>query len=167
VSDPWEIVPGAGPEHPARFEAKFCRGEPDECWLWTADRASRYARLGVAGKMLYADIIAWALANGRWPEQGEVVRHACDTPKCVNPAHLSIGTHADNVADMVARGRHRHNPALDRGPATACGRGHDLTLPNARTKKPVTRKNPYGGECRECRNQLRREKNAARRAVVT
>lgn len=36
---------------------------------------------------------------------GLVVRHTCDNPKCINPAHLLIGTVADNVADMDQRGR--------------------------------------------------------------
>jgi hypothetical protein len=36
---------------------------------------------------------------------GNVIRHTCDNPKCINPDHLLQGTHADNVADRVARGR--------------------------------------------------------------
>jgi hypothetical protein len=39
---------------------------------------------------------------------GLLVRHTCDRPRCVNPAHLLVGTHADNAADKMARGRHRH-----------------------------------------------------------
>ena len=42
------------------------------------------------------------MANGFWPE---VARHSCDTPLCVNARHILNGTHADNAADMVARGR--------------------------------------------------------------
>lgn len=38
--------------------------------------------------------------------EGEVVRHACDNPKCVNPEHLLAGTQADNIKDAVERGRH-------------------------------------------------------------
>ena len=34
-----------------------------------------------------------------------VLRHKCDTPQCINPYHLEVGTHADNVADRVSRGR--------------------------------------------------------------
>ena len=47
--------------------------------------------------------------EGRTPEAGQVAMHACDVPACVNPAHLTWGSKADNSADMVAKGR------------TACG----------------------------------------------
>lgn len=49
---------------------------------------------------------------------GMVVRHTCDNPPCVNPGHLIIGTRADNVADMIERGRHYHQRA------THCPQGH-------------------------------------------
>jgi hypothetical protein len=49
--------------------------------------------------------LAWSLANGIELDGCFVVRHLCDNPGCCNPAHLQIGTHADNVADRVARGR--------------------------------------------------------------
>lgn len=50
---------------------------------------------------------SYGLFNGDIPD-GLVVMHSCDVPKCVNPKHLSIGTHADNVADKYAKGRQRH-----------------------------------------------------------
>lgn len=56
--------------------------------------------------------VAWRLFVGDIPE-GAVVCHRCDTPPCANPDHLFIGTQADNVADMMRKGRHRaahHSP---------------------------------------------------------
>lgn len=47
------------------------------------------------------------LANGQDPG-GLVIRHKCDNPPCCNPAHLEIGTRADNNRDMYERGRERH-----------------------------------------------------------
>ena len=78
---------------------------PDECWEWTGGRfGSGYGELTVDGKGLSTHRLAWELANGPIP-QGMLVCHHCDNPTCCNPAHLFIGTAADNNCDKVKKGR--------------------------------------------------------------
>lgn len=90
-----------------RFWSKVDRRGPDECWPWTGAYAGgRYGLFWKDGKNLGAHRVAYELSTGQDPV-GRVVRHRCDTPGCVNPAHLEIGTYADNSRDMVARSRHR------------------------------------------------------------
>lgn len=64
-----------------------------------------------------AHVFAWEQANGRRVPDGLVVMHLCDQPNCVNPAHLQIGTQADNIRDSVEKGRftrwHRTGVRLD------------------------------------------------------
>jgi len=60
-------------------------------------------------KQVLAHRLAYAQANGLDVfSMGGVVMHSCDNKLCVNPLHLSLGTHADNVADKVQKGRHPH-----------------------------------------------------------
>jgi hypothetical protein len=80
--------------------------QPDACWEVRGSRDSQgYGRVRMGGKKRLAHRIAWELANERALRPGEVVRHRCDNPPCCNPAHLLVGTPADNFQDMVERGR--------------------------------------------------------------
>lgn len=74
------------------------------CWLWQTTTDGRYGTFPYAGTVHKAHRFAYAMTKGRIPEGMEVC-HRCDTTLCCNPAHLFLGTHADNMADMVAKGR--------------------------------------------------------------
>ena len=76
-----------------------------QCWLWIAHRnAMGYGQLRVSGRAVLAHRFSWFLAHGA--EAGDLcVLHRCDTPACVNPSHLFLGTRTDNAIDKVRKGR--------------------------------------------------------------
>lgn len=93
----------------ARFWSKVDRRGPDECWLWTGTRHNwGYGMFTEprTKKRFGAHRAAYAEKVGPIPP-GMFVCHSCDVPACVNPAHLFLGTHVDNMRDMVAKGRGR------------------------------------------------------------
>lgn len=64
-----------------------------------------YVRIKHKGKTELAHRVVYELANKMILSKDMIVRHKCDTPSCINPDHLLIGTHNDNVMDRVGRGR--------------------------------------------------------------
>lgn len=91
-----------------RFTDKMIPEPMSGCWLWTAATDGRgYGVIGIGRRVFKAHRISWLLHRGPVPD-GMDVLHRCDTPPCVNPDHLWLGTAKDNAADMVAKGRGRN-----------------------------------------------------------
>lgn len=92
-----------------RFWAKVDKSDgPDACWPWTAYRnPDGYGSIGTGGnKSERAHRVAYRLQVGKLAPDDHVL-HKCDNPPCCNGSHLFIGNQADNVRDMVAKGRRR------------------------------------------------------------
>jgi len=132
-----------------------------ECWEFTGSRSDDgYGSIRLEGSMQKAHRAAYQIVHGEIPA-GLVVMHTCDNPPCINPAHLVLGTVADNNRDRHAKGRTvmpANGPGYWRA-KTHCPQGHPYSGGNVRFRPDSRRR------CAECYRQRARERRAMNRST--
>lgn len=93
-----------------RFWSLVGDEDTNGCWEWSGSISSNnQARFSYKDKTILAPRFSLELHKGKLAE-GEVCRHKCDNGWCVNPDHLEKGTQAENIKDMIERGRVKYPP---------------------------------------------------------
>jgi hypothetical protein len=90
-----------------RFWAKVRK--TSDHWIWTGAKSAGYGVLRIDGELYGAHRLMLLITKGLWSDTLDTC-HKCDLPACVRPRHLWQGSRADNLADMISKGRHRSNP---------------------------------------------------------
>jgi hypothetical protein len=119
-----------------RFWSKVEKGPV--CWEWQACRSKGYGLMLLNGRAQLAHRISAVIA-GKKLDKGLEVMHTCDNPSCVNPAHLEVGSHKDNMQDAYRKKRmkgfefERPDVYADNDPNARTSRRRKLTDDDVRT----------------------------------
>lgn len=145
---------GTHAEDLVRFWTRVIKSEG--CWEWdTKPPSARYGQFGAGGQTWKPHRYSYTVNVGPIPD-GLWVLHHCDNGFCVRPDHLFLGTYLDNIADMMAKGRHRSG----RAHPSHCKYGHPFSGDNLYIKPNGKR------QCRTCARRASREWHAAKRAEL-
>jgi hypothetical protein len=101
--------------HLKKFRRRYVEGDEQDCWTWIGVTTPAGYGMFSVGAAILAHRFSYFLKTGDLPA-GLVVRHRCDNPSCVNPAHLVAGTHKDNRRDSIERKRARGYRPIDYPP---------------------------------------------------
>ena len=131
-----------------RFEKWIEKG--DGCWLWKGTPSNRgYGRFSINNRDFQSHRVSLEHFKGV-ATAGMLILHRCDTPLCVNPDHLYLGSHEENMRDMVERGGHKY---------PTCPNGHPYTPENTYIRRSGARAGSR--RCKTCtrRHNLRGDSN--------
>lgn len=128
-----------------RFWRHVTKGAESECWEWTGQRdKDGYGTLHVGSTIVRSHRFSYELHAGATEL---LVRHRCNNPPCVNPAHLRPGTHDDNMADRMDAGNYEY---------ATCRRGHPWTESSTAWQGPTRNHRT----CKICRRMTPAERKA-------
>lgn len=140
------------------FIRNYTRPGENGCIEWIGSKfTSGYGQLRFLGKIRRAHrVVAYLLFNTQLDDRTIEVMHTCDNKPCVNPDHLKVGTHKENMRDASVRKRWKTKPR------EFCKHGHPLSGDNLYLRHSITQGRDIR-ECKTCRNLASKMHNVIRK----